>query len=62
MKLELEVWHHRLDVYTKFQTDISKHVQKVWKTFLCLGALLTPTSESFCLPGGQKLPNYDENQ
>ena len=28
MKLELEVWHHPLDVYDKFQTDISKHVQK----------------------------------
>ena len=28
MKLELDVWHHPLDVYTKFQTDISQHVQK----------------------------------
>ena len=28
MKLELDVWHHPLDVYAKFQTDISKHVQK----------------------------------
>ena len=28
MKLELDVWHHLLDVYAKFQTDISKHVQK----------------------------------
>ena len=28
MKLELDMWHHLLDVYTKFQTDISKHVQK----------------------------------
>ena len=27
MKLELDVWHHSLDVYAKFQTDISKHVQ-----------------------------------
>ena len=23
MKLELGVWHHPLDVYAKFQTDIS---------------------------------------
>ena len=23
MKLELDVWHHPLDVYAKFQTDIS---------------------------------------
>ena len=28
MKLELDVWHHPLYVYAKFQTDISKHVQK----------------------------------
>ena len=28
IKLELDVWHHPLDVYAKLQTDISKHVQK----------------------------------
>ena len=28
MKLELDVWHHPLDVYAKFQTDISQNVQK----------------------------------
>ena len=28
MKLELDMWRHLLDVYTKFQTDIAKHVQK----------------------------------
>ena len=28
MKLELDMWHHLLDVYTKFQTEISKHEQK----------------------------------
>ena len=28
MKLELDVWHHPQDVYAKFQTDISQHVQK----------------------------------
>ena len=27
MKLELDMWHHLLDLYTKFQTDISKHVR-----------------------------------
>ena len=27
MKLKSDVWHHPLDVYAKFQTDISKHVQ-----------------------------------
>ena len=28
MKLKLDVWHHPLDVYAKFQNDILKHVQK----------------------------------
>ena len=28
MKLELDVWHHPLDVFAKFQTDISQHLQK----------------------------------
>ena len=28
MKLELDVWHHPLHVYAKFQTDISKLVEK----------------------------------
>ena len=32
MKLELDVWHHLLDVYTKFQIDIPKHVKKALKT------------------------------
>ena len=35
MKLELDVKHHLLHVYTKCQTDISKHVEKkpgkLWK-------------------------------
>ena len=29
IKLQLDVWHHPLNVYAKFQTDISKHVQKM---------------------------------
>ena len=63
MKLERDVWHHPLNVYAKFQTDISKHVQKkVRKTFRWLGALVTPPVKCFCLPEGQKLPNHDENQ
>ena len=28
MELQLDVWHCLLDVYTKFQIDISKHVEK----------------------------------
>ena len=34
--------------------------KKVQKTFRWLGALLTPPSECFCPPEGQKLPNHDE--
>ena len=28
MKLELDMWHYLLNVYTMFQNDISKHVEK----------------------------------
>ena len=28
IELELDVGHHPLDVYAKFQTDIAQHVQK----------------------------------
>ena len=46
MKHELDVWHQQLDVYAKFLTDISKHVQKKFrKTFRCLGAIITPTAQ-----------------
>ena len=38
MKLELDVWHHPLDVHSKFQTDISKHVQKSPENFLLAGS------------------------
>ena len=33
MKLELDVWHHLLDVYATFQIDISKHVKKKPENF-----------------------------
>ena len=32
MKLELDVWHYLINVYTMFQIDISKHIEKAWKT------------------------------
>ena len=50
------------DLYAKFRTDISKHVQKGQKTYRWLGALLTLPFEYFCPPEVQKLPNHDENQ
>ena len=62
MKLELDVWHHPLDVYAKFQTDVLKHVQKKsWKLFASW-ELITPPFKCFCPPEGQKLPNHDKNQ
>ena len=39
MKLELDVWHHPLDVYTKFQTVISQHIQKSPENFSLAGGL-----------------------
>ena len=28
MKLKLDVWHYQLNVYTMFEIDIMKHVEK----------------------------------
>ena len=33
MKLELDLWHHLLDVYTKFQIDILKHAEESPENF-----------------------------
>ena len=33
MKLELNLWHHLLDEYTKFEIDISRHVEKSPENF-----------------------------
>ena len=33
MKLELDVWHYLLNVYTMFQNDIWKHVEKSPENF-----------------------------
>ena len=38
MKLLLDVWHCLLDVYTKFQIDISKHVEKSPENFSLAGS------------------------
>ena len=42
MKLYLDVWCCLLDVYTKFQIDISKHVQKRLDNFLLAASLTKP--------------------
>ena len=56
MKLELDVWHHPLDVYAKFQTDtcISQHVQKSPENFSLAGSSSNTPFQVFCLPEGQK--------
>ena len=38
MKLELVVWHHPIDLYAKFQSNISKHVQKSPENFSLAGS------------------------
>ena len=63
MKLELDVWHHPLDVYAKFQTDISQHVQKSPENFSLAGSSSnTPFQVFFVRQRANKLPNHDENQ
>ena len=59
MKLKPHVSCHLLDVNTRFQIHISKHVEKSLETFRCLGDLLTPPFGYFCPPEGQKLPKHD---
>ena len=68
MKLELDVWRHPLDVYAKFQTDISKRIQKSPENFSLAGSSSNPPppppplSSEFCPPEGQKFPNHDNDQ
>ena len=62
MKLELDVWHHLLNVYAKFQIDISSHVQISLENFSLVGSSTNTPFHVFCQPEGKKLPNHDENQ
>ena len=47
MKLELDVWHHPLDVYAKFETDVSQHVQKSPENFSLAGSSSNTPSQVF---------------
>ena len=47
MKLELDVWHHPLNVYAKFQIDILKHVQKSPENFSLAGSSSNTPFEVF---------------
>ena len=55
MKLELDVWHHPLDVYAKFQTDISRHVQKSPENFSLAGSSSNTPFEVFLSTRGPKI-------
>ena len=55
MKLELDVWHPPLDVYAKFQTDISKHVQKSPENFSLAGSSSNTPFQVFLSARGPKI-------
>ena len=55
MKLELDVWHHPLDVYAKFQIDISKHVQKSPENFSLAGSSSNTPFQVFLSARGPKI-------
>ena len=55
MKLELVVWHHPLDVYAKFQTDISQHVQKRPENFSLAGSSSNTPFQVFLSTRGPKI-------
>ena len=55
MKLELDVWHHPLDVYAKFQTDISQHVQKNPENFSLAGSSSNTPFQVFLSVRGPKI-------
>ena len=55
MKLELDMWYHPLDVYAKFQTAISKHVQKSAENFSLAGSSSNTPFEVFLSTRGPKI-------
>ena len=55
MKLELDVWHHPLDVYAKFQTDISQNVQKKMENFSLAGSSSNTPFQVFLSARGPKI-------
>ena len=55
MKLELDVWHHPLDVYAKFQIDIFQHVQKSPESFLLAGSSSNTPFQVFLSARGPKI-------
>ena len=50
MKLKLDVWHHLLDVYAKFEINIFKNVQKSMENFK-----KSQTCKNDCQNSGNKI-------
>ena len=55
MKLEPDVWHHPLDVYATFKTDISQHVQKSPEDFSLAGSSSNTPFQVFLSTRGPKI-------
>ena len=55
MKLSLDVWRCLLDAYTKFQIDISKHVQKSLEFFSLAGSFTNSRFRAFLSARGPKI-------
>ena len=55
MKLKLDMWHHLLNVYTKFQIDISKHVQKSPENFSLVESSTNAPFQVFLSTRGPKI-------
>ena len=55
IELELDMGHHPLDVYAKFQTDISQHVQKSPENFSLAGSSSITPFEVFLSARGPKI-------
>ena len=62
MKLKLDVWHQPLNVYAKFQTDISQHVQKSPENVSLAGSSSNTPFQVFLSTRGPKIAHHDENQ
>ena len=62
IKLELGVWHHPIDVYAKFQTDISKHVQKSPANFSLAESSSNNPFKCFCPSEGPTMTKITRDQ
>ena len=62
MILELDMWLYLLDAYTKFHTDISKHVQKSPENFSLAGSSINAPFQVFLSTRGPKITQPWRNQ